>query len=175
MMASREAATRPAFNPESNKDLDMDKTALVGKLNEAISLELGALLQYNQYAHVITGLERRVWHEFFVEATDESLAHARKFAAKVLALGGTPAVEPETVKQTTDLTQMLENSLAVERRAVQVYTEALAFCEDNAAYRNLLEDQVEAEQDDVEQIEKYLEKIEAIGEKVGGAQASKSA
>ncbi|MDX1681989.1 MAG: ferritin-like domain-containing protein [Phycisphaeraceae bacterium] len=153
----------------------MDKAGLIDKLNEAIALELGALLQYNQYSQVITGLERRVWHEFFEESMEESLGHARKFGSKVVALGGTPAVEPDPVKQTTDLNEMLENSLAVERRAVKIYTEALAFCEDNPAYRNLLEDQIEDEQDDVEQIEKYLQKIQAVGEKSGGDSVSKSA
>jgi len=153
----------------------MDKAKVIDKFNEAIALELGALLQYNQYSHVITGLERRVWHEFFEESAMEAMQHARKFAAKVVALGGTPAVEPEPVKQTEDLVEMLENSLVVERRAVEVYTEALALCEGSPAYCNLLEDQIEDEQNDVEEIEKYLNKIAKVQSKTGDGSASKSA
>lgn len=145
--------------------MNMDKAKLVEKLNEAVSLELGALLQYNQYAQVLLGRERIVWREFFAEAAEESFKHARKFGLKVVALGGRPAVEPDAVKQTDDLTEMLENSLAVERKAVQVYTEALAIAEGNAAYRNLLEDQIQDETEDVEQLEMYLDKIKKIGEK----------
>ena len=141
----------------------MDKAKVIDKFNEAIGLELGALLQYNQYSHVLLGTERIVWEPFFTETADEALSHARKFAAKVVALGGTPNCEPEPVKQTTDLTQMLENSLAVEQRAVQIYTEALALCEGNAAYCNLLEDQIEDETNDVEELEKFLRKIQAAG------------
>lgn len=112
----------------------MDKVRLIEKLNEAISLELGAVLQYNQYSQVITGQERRIWEEFFAETAEEAFKHARKFGKRVVALGGTPAVEPMPVKQTTDLHEMLTNSLEVERRAVKTYTEALSFCDDNAAY-----------------------------------------
>ncbi len=138
----------------------MDKVRLIEKLNEAISLELGALLQYNQYSHVITGPERRIWAEFFEETAEEAFKHAKKFASRVVALGGTPAVEPAPVKQTTDLQEMLANSLEVERRAVKVYTEALSFCEDNPAYRNILEEQISDEQTDVEELEKYLNQIQ---------------
>src|SRR5689334_14784343 len=43
----------------ANRSIIMDKTKLIDKINEAISLELGALLQYNQYSHVLTGPERK--------------------------------------------------------------------------------------------------------------------
>lgn len=138
----------------------MDKQRLIDKLNEAISLELGAVLQYNQYSHVIMGTDRRIWHEFFEQTAQEAFKHARKFGSRVVALGGTPAVEPNPVKQTTDLLEMLTNSLEVETNAVRVYTEALAFCEDWPAYRNLLEEQISDEQMDVEELEKYLGLVE---------------
>jgi bacterioferritin len=137
----------------------VDKPKVIQKLNQAIALELGALLQYNQYSHVLLGPERRVWHEFFEETADEAFSHARLFAKRVVALGGVPSVEPEPVRQTNDLTEMLANSLEVERRAVQIYTEALALCEDNAAYRNLLEEQISTETEDVEELEKYLNQV----------------
>ena len=138
----------------------MDKVRLIGKLNEAISLELGAVIQYNQYAQVITGQERRIWHEFFEDTAEEAFKHAKKFGSRVVALGGTPAVEPMPTKQTTDLAEMLANSLEVERNAVRVYSEALSFCEDSPAYRNILEEQISDEQTDVEELEKYLNQIQ---------------
>ncbi|MGH7214215.1 MAG: ferritin-like domain-containing protein [Tepidisphaeraceae bacterium] len=137
-------------------NLNMDKPKLIAKLNQAISLELGALLQYNQYSKVLLGHERRVWKDFFEDSSDESLKHARKFAERVVALSGVPSVEPEAVKQTGDLAEMLANSLELERRAVEVYTEALQYVGESVAYRNLLEEQVETETEDVEELEKYL-------------------
>ncbi len=147
----------------------MDKLKLIDKLNEAISLELGALLQYNQYAHVIAGTERMVWHEYFEETAMEALSHAKKFAPRVVALGGVPSVEPMPVKQTTDLVQMLENSLEVERKAVRIYTEARELAEGNYAYCTLLEDQIADETADVEELEKFLNKIKPAA----GKQAAK--
>jgi bacterioferritin len=153
----------------------MDKAKLVEKLNQAIGLELGGLLQYNQYAHVLMGQDRKVWKDFFKSNSDESLAHARKFAERVTALGGVPMVEPEAVKQTSDLQEMLRNSLDHERRAVQVYNEALQLCEDHAGYRNLLEDQVQAETEDVEELEKYLNQVQKIAAGNQGKRQSKTA
>lgn len=151
----------------------MDKAKVIEKFNQAIAIELCGLLQYNQYARVVMGTERRIWEEFFTHSSDEALAHARRFGEKVVALGGTPCVEPEPVKQTTDIVEMLNNSLDLERRAVKAYTEALALCEDSPAYRNLLEDQIMQETDDVEEIEKYLNKVQKVAAK--GSSKSKSA
>lgn len=153
----------------------MDKVKLVEKLNQAIGLELGGLLQYNQYSNVLMGQDRKIWREFFRSSSDESLAHARKFAERVTALGGVPAVEPETVRQTSDVNEMLQNSLDHERRAVEIYTQALAYCEDHAGYRNLLEDQIQAETEDVEELEKYLNQVTRLASSTGGRRASKSA
>ena len=80
----------------------MDKAKLVEKLNQAIALELGALLQYNQYAQVLLGPERRVWHEFFEETSDEAMEHASRFGKRVVAQGGVPSAEPEPVKPVED-------------------------------------------------------------------------
>ena len=149
----------------------MDNAKVIDKLNEAIGLELGALLQYNQYALVLLGQERVVWGPFFDEASNEALSHARKFAAKVVALGGTPCCEPIPVKQTNDLVQMLENSLEVERRAVAVYTETFGLCQGNVAYCNMLEDQIDLETDDVEELEKILRKIKPVASQQSARQA----
>jgi bacterioferritin (cytochrome b1) len=79
------------------------------------------------------------------------------------------------VRQTTDIVEMLQFSLDHERKAVQVYTEALAFCEDNAGYRNLLEDQIEQEQDDCEEIEKYLNQVKKTAAEHHGKRQSRTA
>lgn len=150
----------------------MDKVKLVEKFNEAIGLEFGAMLQYNQYAQVLMGQDRQVWQGFFLAASDEALGHARKFAERVVALGGVPNVEPDPVKQTNDITEMLRNSLRIERRALETYTKALTHCEDNPGYRNLLEDQIQAEMEDVEELEIFLEQVEKLPTARSGITAS---
>lgn len=153
----------------------MDKVKVIEKFNQAIVLELTGLLQYNQYAQVLLGTERRIWQDFFKDSADESLEHARLFASKVVAMGGVPAVEPEAVHQCTDVKEMLEISMEHEKRAVKVYTEALVLCDDNPAYRNILEDQIQQETEDYEEIEKYLNKVPKTAASQSGKKASKTA
>jgi bacterioferritin len=141
----------------------MDKSKLIEKLNEAVALELGALLQYSHYGQVVTGTDRKIWREFFEHTADEALTHARRFGDKVVSLGGTPTVEHAAVRHGANLEEMLRNSLAVERRAVEIYEQALEIAQDNTAYRNLLEAQVEEEADDVEELEKYMNQVQKTG------------
>lgn len=138
----------------------MNKAAFIEKLNRAISLELCAVIQYNQYANVLMGPDRRIWHELFEEMSDGGLKDARKFGFRVVALGGTPTIEPAPVKQATNITEMLNNALDLERSLVQAYTDALSECQDAPAYRNLVEEQVEHEQHEVEELEVYLNKVQ---------------
>jgi bacterioferritin len=151
----------------------MDKAKLIAKLNEAIALELCGVLQYNQYAQVLLGEDRKIWKGFFIDSSDESLGHARLFAERVIALGGQPVCEPEPVKQTTDVKEMLANGVDHEARAVKVYTEALDAAQGNPAYCNLLEDQIDQENRDMEEMLMYLGKVQKVGS--GKKSASKSA
>jgi bacterioferritin len=153
----------------------MNKPALIEKLNHAIALELCAVIQYNQYANVIMGADRRIWRDLFKDMSDGALGHARKFGFRVVALGGTPTIEHAPVTQATTATQMLQNALELERRLVQAYTEALAHCEDNAAYRTLLEDIIEHEQEEVDEITIYLNKVEKVAQSRPGGQAQQTA
>lgn len=140
----------------------MDKAKLIEKLNDAIALELGAVIQYNHYGQVLVGPDRRLWSDFFIDTASEAFKHAKKFGSRVVALGGVPATEPVPTKQASDIHEMLVNSLEVEKNAVRVYTEALECCKDSPAYRNLLEDQILDEQTDVENLEKYLNQVEKV-------------
>jgi bacterioferritin len=142
----------------------MDRTRLIDKLNEAISLELSGVLLYNQYAQVLIGEDRKIWRQFFLDESDEGLKHARLFAERVVALGGTPSVETEPVRQVSDIHAMLVNGLEYERRAVEVYTQALEIAQEDPAYRNLIEGQVYEETKDCEEFEMYLgQAVEAGG------------
>ncbi len=151
----------------------MDKARLIDKLNEAIALELCGVLQYNQYAQVLLGQDRKIWKSVFTDSSDESLGHARLFAERVVALGGHPTCEPTAVKQTTDVKEMLRNAVDHEKRAVAVYKEALDAAEGNVAYCNILEDQIDEETRDYEEFLLYLGEVDKASG-AGGASASKA-
>jgi bacterioferritin (cytochrome b1) len=138
----------------------MNKPGFIGKLNQAIALELCAVVQYNQYANVLMGADRRIWRGLFKDMSGGALEHARKFGFRVVALGGTPTIEHAAVKQATNITEMLNNAHELEKSLVTAYTEALHECEDNPAYRNLLEEIIDHEQEEVDEISIFLNKVE---------------
>ena len=134
-------------------------------LNTAVALEHTASLQYKQQALVIRGLWRRVLSEFFAAESQKALAHAQQFGQKIVALGGVPTVEVgATVRQSLDVAEMLEHALDLERLALQAYLAAwrLTEGEDAAAValRTMLEAHIAAEQQDLEELELYLEMVQ---------------
>jgi bacterioferritin len=146
----------------------MDRGALIEKLNEILRWEYAGLVQYTQFSFVVRGQLREVYHEFFRENGEEALGHAHKVGDKIVALGGITTVERAEVKQSLDLTEMLEFSLEIERKHVTLYTEALDLLGPrDVALRNLLEEICMEEQQGVDHLEKILEK----GELKGGGQA----
>lgn len=140
----------------------LNKALLIEKLNQAIALELCAVIQYNQYANVLSGPDRRVWHELFENMSDGGLKDARKFGFHVVALGGTPTIEHAPVKQADNIADMLANAIELESALVQAYEEALAVGREHTAYRNMLEDQVQHEHDEVEELKVFANKVEKV-------------
>jgi len=137
----------------------MDRGTLVETLNEILRWEYAGLVQYTQFSFVVRGPLREVYHEFFRENGEEALGHAHKVGDKIVALGGVTTVERAEVKQSLDLTEMLEYSLEIERKHVELYTAALDLLGPrDVALRNLLEEICMEEQDGVDHLEKILEK-----------------
>jgi bacterioferritin (cytochrome b1) len=141
----------------------MDAKKVNAALNKVIALEHTAALQYKQHALLVSGLWRKVFAEFFSSQSKESLEHAEKFGQKVVALGGVPTVEIGTVHQSTDLEEMLHQDLALEKDTMHAYLEAHALTEGEIALRTMLESQIESEQRDIEELEKYLGMVKTKG------------
>ncbi|MBX6316469.1 MAG: ferritin-like domain-containing protein [Isosphaeraceae bacterium] len=139
----------------------MDKARMIEKLNEILKWEYAGLIQYTQFSFLVQDIWREVFSEFFRESGEEALKHAHQIGDKIVALGGVPTVERGEVKQSTDLTEMLEYSLEVESKQVQLYTEAIALCDErDVALRVLLEDICRDEQEGVDHLEKLLKRRE---------------
>ena len=139
----------------------MDTQKFITALNKAVALEHAATLQYQQHALLVHGLWRKVFADFFEDQSKTSLSHAHVFGQKIVALGGVPTVEiGTTVHQSTDLEEMLQQDLALEKEAMQAYLEAHAQTEGNVALRSMLENHIEGEQDDIEELEMYLSMVE---------------
>src|SRR5215813_15509998 len=67
---------------------------LINRLNRALSLEYAATIQYLQQQCLVTGQERQQFAPFFAASSSESHLHAQNLGNKIVALGGSPTIEP---------------------------------------------------------------------------------
>lgn len=101
----------------------IERKKLVALLNEDLSGELGAIIQYLTYAAKVTGPYRPELSKFFLAEVPEEQGHAQFLANKVVALGGEPTTVARPVPPARNNREMLEAVLEAERRARADYTQ----------------------------------------------------
>lgn len=141
---------------------------LISALNEAVSLEYTAVVQYNQHSMLLTGRDKLLFEDLFKDSSKESLAHAKMWGDRIVYLGGLPKAEIGAIQQSTDITEMLEMDLAVEEKAVEIYTRAHKVCKHQPT-QYMLENHILDEDKDVEELRKLLKKV-AIGQTAAGVE-----
>lgn len=144
---------------------------LIKILNEAISLEYTAVVQYNQHSMLVTGRDKLLFEDIFKDAAKESLSHAKMWGDRIVYLGGVPKPEVGAVRQSTDVMEMLQMDIEIERKAVDVYSRARKICKhEPTGY--MLENHILDEDHDVEELQKLLGQVK-IAE--GGQSARRTA
>ena len=141
----------------------MDYSKVIEKLNDCLRHEWTGVAQYAQAGFLVAGLWREVYSKMFFDNAEESFGHAKLVGEKITALGGVPTIERKSVKQTNDLTEMLNNGLEFETAAVKLYTEALALAEGDRALVVFLEDILKEEQEGVDEFTMILRGHSAAG------------
>ncbi|HYT58525.1 MAG TPA: ferritin-like domain-containing protein [Haliangiales bacterium] len=131
---------------------------LVEILNEAIALEYTAAVQYNQHSMLLTGRDKMLYEDLFQDSAREALAHAKMWGDRIVYLGGVPRAQVGTTRQSTDITEMLEMDLAVEKQAVEIYSRAHKVCKHEPTLY-MLENHILDEDKDVEELQKLLGKV----------------
>jgi bacterioferritin len=158
-----------------NGDEDMaEHDELIAVLNEAISLEYTAAVQYNQHSMLVTGRDRLLFEEVFQHHAKESLGHAKMWGDRIVYLGGIPKGEVNQIRQSSDVMEMLEIDLEIEKRAVEVYTRAHKICK-HLPTQFMLENHILDEDKDVEQLQKLLGKVQVASSSLSGAREKKAA
>jgi bacterioferritin len=147
----------------------MDKGKLLEKLNECLRHEWTGVAQYAQAGFVVAGLWREVYSDMFFDGAKESFGHARLVGEKIVALGGVPTVERNAVKQTNELTEMLNYALEFESKAVKLYNEALVLASGDRALEVFLENILEDEQEGVDELTRILRDPKAVAASTGAA------
>jgi bacterioferritin len=100
----------------------LDKQELIDAMNEQLSAEYQAVIQYIQYSAVVTGPHRPELVAFFrAEIPDEQM-HAQYLADKIAALGGMPTTSARPVQSSADPRELLQFVYEAENQAIQAYT-----------------------------------------------------
>ena len=134
----------------------MADQALIDHLNEILKHEWTGVAQYSQAGFIIEGVWREVYSEKFLGDAKESFGHARLIGDKIVALGGVPVATRNEIKQSRDLHEVFEFSLAFEAKAVEMYSKAIDMAEGDKALVIFLEDILKEEQDGVDEYTKLL-------------------
>ena len=134
----------------------MASQELIDHLNEILKHEWTGVAQYSQASFVIQGVWREVYAEKFAEDAEESFGHAKQVGEKIVALGGSPSVIRNDIRQSLDLREVLEFSLEFESKAVDMYSRAIDLAGDDKALVVFLEDILKEEQEGVDEYTKLL-------------------
>ena len=105
-------------------------------LNQIMEFELAGVVRYTHSSLMITGPYRLPIVEFLKEQANESLMHAQQAGELLTGLDGHPSQKIASIVETNDhsIQGILEESLAHEVRALNLYKELLTVVEGKSVY-----------------------------------------
>ncbi len=106
-----------------------DRKQLIDALNVDLAQELAAIIQYFWHYVMASGLESTGTRATFRRFSITEMHHAEMLAERLNFLGGVPTVTPLPIAVGGDLTRMIQDDLAAERRAIELYKEHIRLAE----------------------------------------------
>lgn len=139
---------------------------VISYLNNALTNELTGINQYFLHARMFKNwgfhkLNEKEYHE----SIDE-MKHADRLIERILFLEGLPNLQNlEKILIGEHPQEMLECDLSLEKMAVQLLKEAIAYCESVQDYvsRELFEHILASEEEHIDWLETQLELIKSVG------------
>ena len=113
-----------------------NKEKVIDKLTEIFDLELSGVIRYTHYALMIFVPNRLPLIAFFKAQATESLDHANMAGEHITGLGGHPPLNLNEIKETFkhDISEILQESLEHERKAVDHYYSLLSLVDGKSVY-----------------------------------------
>ena len=113
-----------------------NKEKVIDKLTEIFDLELSGVIRYTHYALMIFGPNRLPLIDFFKAQATESLDHANMAGEHITGLGDHPPLNLNEIKETFkhDISEILQESLDHERKAVDHYYSLLSLVDGKSVY-----------------------------------------
>jgi len=114
----------------------IDEAVVIAALNAVLEAELSGVIRYTHYSLMITGPHRIPLVAFMQAQATESLLHAQQVGEIITGFGGHASTAIAPIEETHDhsIGQILEESLAHELAAVNLYRDLLAVVEDRSIF-----------------------------------------
>ena len=115
---------------------ELNRLAVNDILNEIIEYEMAGVVRYSHSSLMITGPYRIPIVQFLQEQANESLAHALQAGELITGLDGHPSQQIAPIEESHNhsVLQILEESLAHEQHAVNLYKALLDEVSDASIY-----------------------------------------
>jgi bacterioferritin len=140
-----------------------DVERVLAVLNQVVATEMVCYLRYTQNAVVAQGIDREQVASMFRDHAAEELGHFQRVSDRVNQLGGSPDMNPATMKERaqteystpadTDLQGMIRDNLTAERIVIGYYAEIIRWLGTaDPTTRRLLEDILKEEEDHADEL-----------------------
>lgn len=144
---------------------EIDKDQVVGVLNRLLESELAGVVRYTHYSFLVFGYGRIPIVSWLRAQGTESLAHAQAVGEWITTLGAYPslAIGPLLDSHTTDIGEMLRESMQTEHAALELYRELLGLVEGKSiALEEFAREMILAEEMHAAEVDKMLRKPGAL-------------
>lgn len=115
---------------------DLDQAKAVELLNTIMEFELAGVVRYTHYSLMVTGPNRLPIVQFFKAQASESLLHAQQAGEILTGLEGHPSQKIAPIEESYQhsVKDILQESLAHERKALELYKDLLEVVEEASIY-----------------------------------------
>lgn len=140
---------------------------VIAYMNKLLAGELMARDQYFIHSRMYSEWGYNKLYERINHEMEDETGHAGDFIRRILMLGGTPEMIPETVRVGKTVEEMLQFDLETELSVRQALKDGIKLCEEKQDYvtRDLMVNQLkDTEEDHAHWLEQQLRLIKALGE-----------
>ncbi|MBT96404.1 MAG: bacterioferritin [Acidimicrobiaceae bacterium] len=115
---------------------ELNTDQVINNLNAILEAELSGVVRYTHYSLMVTGPNRIPLVDFLKAQATESLVHAQEVGEILTGFGGHPSTNIAAIEETNQhsIRDILGESLAHERGAVQLYRELLTTVENGSVF-----------------------------------------
>jgi len=137
-----------------------DTAKAIDLLNNIMEVELAGVVRYTHYSLMVYGFGRIPIVSWMQGNATEGLMHAQKAGELVTLLGGHPSLKIGTLLETKnhDISDILRESMAHEKAALDVYYELLKLAEggNSVLLEEYAREQIVAEELHLDEVNKML-------------------